>query len=78
MINSSNPNTRLTAALNVLTAFLKLLGEITRQMFLLLFGNADSTSNNKANENTAQGGVLNYRTSQFDDGTDASGWYEKD
>ncbi len=78
MTNLSNMNKHLTAALDVLAALLKLLGEATWQMFQLLTGKADSTSNNKSTENTAQGGVLNYRTGQFDDGTDASGWYEKD
>lgn len=44
-----------------------------------LLATSDKTSNaNNASANAAQGGVLNHRTGKLDDGTDASGWYEKD
>ena len=44
----------------------------------LLASSTKTSDANEASENAARGGVLDYRTGRFDDGTDAAGWYEKD
>ena len=44
----------------------------------LLAEGAQVPDANDTTNHAARGGVLNYRTGQLDDGTDATGWYEKD
>lgn len=78
MTKLSRFNSIFTASLKVLTTFFQFLIELTREFLSLLFGRNEEPTNNKATENAAQGGILNYRTGRFDDGTDAAGWYEKD
>jgi hypothetical protein len=41
-----------------------------------IFAGADTTAQNEASDNAAKGGVLNYRTGKFDNGTKATGWYD--
>jgi hypothetical protein len=54
------------------------LGELGRIVASFLASGTNVHDTNDASDNAARGGVLNYRTMMFDDGTDASGWYEKD
>jgi hypothetical protein len=44
----------------------------------LLAESAKISDTDDATNQAARGGVLNYRTGKLDDGTDATGWYEKD
>ena len=44
----------------------------------LLADSAQTSSENKKLDNAANGGVLNFRTDNLDDGTDPVGWYEDD
>ncbi len=54
------------------------LWELVRVVVSFLASVTTENDTNVSSDNAARGGVLNYRTSMFDDGTDASGWYEKD
>lgn len=54
------------------------LGTFVSSLAGLLVSSAKTSDSNEASANVARGGVLNYRTGKLDDGTDASGWYEKD
>lgn len=54
------------------------LGELVRIVVYFLASAITGHDTNDASDNAARGGVLNYRTRMLDDGTDASGWYEKD
>ncbi len=45
---------------------------------LLLAAGAKTKSADDELNSSIRGGILNYRTGKLDDGTDASGWYEKD
>ena len=56
----------------------KALGAFATALLGLLASSTKTSDANEASENAARGGVLNYRTRRFDDGTDAAGWYEKD
>jgi len=56
----------------------KALGAFATALIGLLASSTKTSDANEASENAARGGVLNYRTGKFDDGTDAAGWYEKD
>lgn len=56
----------------------KALGAFASTLIGLLASSTKTSDANEASENAACGGVLNYRTGRFDDGTDAAGWYEKD
>jgi hypothetical protein len=56
----------------------KALGAFATALIGLLASSAKTSDTNEASENAMRGGVLNYRTGKFDDGTDATGWYEKD
>lgn len=63
------------SASSVITAVARLLGEFVASLLASVAKTADT---NEASDNAARGGVLNYRTGKFDDGTDAVGWYEED
>ena len=78
MIRIHHTKTVLAALFDVVVAFIRFLVEFIHEAFLLLFGGTEGSSIDSKTENSARGGTLNYRTGQFDDGTDASGWYEKD
>jgi hypothetical protein len=54
------------------------IGELVRIVVSFLASATIENDTNVASNNAARGGVLNYRTMMFDDGTDAGGWYEKD
>ena len=58
-------------------AMLAVIIQLLRSVLGILAESAESTSD-EATSNAARGGILNYRTGKLDDGTDASGWYEKD
>lgn len=62
----------------VFIAVIRLLGELLRSVASTLSSGTKTSAQNDASNNAAQGGALNHRTGRFDDGTDASGWYEKD
>ncbi|MCP5017679.1 MAG: hypothetical protein GY938_20770 [Ketobacter sp.] len=47
-------------------------------MISLLAMSAETSNSDQALDNSVRGGLLNYRTGKLDDGTDATGWYEKD
>jgi hypothetical protein len=68
----------LVQAFAVFVAAGLFLGEIGRIVAYFLASGTTVHDSNDASNNAARGGVLNYRTMMFDDGTDASGWYEKD
>lgn len=68
----------LRAACGATVAAGLLLGELVRIAVSFLASGITVHDSNDASNNAARGGVLNYRTNKFDDGTDASGWYEKD
>lgn len=59
-------------------ALLVAFGRVAVSLLGLLAASAKTSDANDASANAARGGVLNYRTGKLDDGTDASGWYEKD
>ena len=42
------------------------------------FAESAETDSEKTSSDSVRGGVLNYRTGNLDDGTDAAGWYEND
>jgi len=44
----------------------------------LLAASAQTTPAKEELDSSIRGGVLNYRTSKLDDGTDPHGWYERD
>ncbi len=48
------------------------------KMISLLAMSAETSNSDQALDNSVRGGLLNYRTGKLDDGTDATGWYEKD
>ena len=62
----------------VVVAFVLLVGELLIRVVSLFASCAITPDTNEASSNAARGGVLNYRTGKFDEGTDANGWYEKD
>lgn len=59
-------------------ALLVAFGRLAVSLFGLLAASAKTSDANDASANAARGGVLNYRTGKLDDGTDPTGWYEKD
>ena len=68
----------LRNSIRVMAALVLFVGEFLLNAVSLLASCAKASGANKATDNAAHGGVLNYRTGQLDDGTDATGWYEKD
>lgn len=63
---------------NLVKVMARALGTFIASLADLLASSAKTSDSNEASANAARGGVLNYRTGKLDDGTDASGWYEKD
>lgn len=59
-------------------AVVAILRECSKDALTLLASSAETSDSNATTQNAVRGGVLNYRTGNFDDGTDANGWYEKD
>jgi len=75
------PNKTFNHFKRILGAAWVLMAAFTRFMASLVGLLAEGTKvpdSNDATNNAARGGVLNYRTGKLDDGTDATGWYEKD
>ena len=68
----------LKNSIRVIVALMLFLGEFLVNAVSLLAASTKASDTNQASDNAAQGGVLNYRTGKLDDGTDATGWYEKD
>ena len=68
----------LKAAGNIFSVFGKAMSVLATTLISFLASGTRTSDSNEASENAARGGVLNYRTGKFDDGTDAGGWYEKD
>ena len=66
------------SAYSVITVIALLLGELLRSVASILASSTKTSAENDASNNAAHGGELNHRTGKFDDGADASGWYEKD
>ena len=56
---------------------LAVIREILRSILDLLAESVETKSDD-AVSNAVRGGALNYRTGKLDNGTDATGWYEKD
>lgn len=73
-----NISSLLVQACAVFVAAVLFLGELGRIVASFLVSGITVPDSNDASNNAARGGVLNYRTTMFDDGTDAGGWYEKD
>lgn len=63
---------------NLVKVIARVLGTFIARLVGLLASSAKTSDSNKASANAARGGVLNYRTGKLDDGTDPTGWYEKD
>ncbi len=59
-------------------AIVSTLGALLASFVALLAESAKTSDSNEASDNAARGGLLNFRTGKFDDGTDPGGWYEKD
>ena len=68
----------LKTAYTAIVSFLLLLIELSARAVSALTWGATTSDTNDASDYAVRGGVLNYRTGEFDDGTDAVGWYEKD
>ena len=54
------------------------LGALTASLVGLLAASTETSDANDASNNSAGGGILNFRTGKLDDGTDPAGWYEGD
>ncbi|PCJ36259.1 MAG: hypothetical protein COA75_08505 [Cellvibrionales bacterium] len=68
----------LKNSIGVMVALVLFVGEFLLNAVSLLASGTKASGTDEASGNAAQDGVLNYRTGQLDDGTDATGWYEKD
>ena len=68
---------RLQKTLLSAFAMLAVVGQLLRSMLSILAESAE-TSSDDATSSAVRGGVLNYRSGKLDDGTDATGWYERD
>ncbi len=51
-------------------------GTFTSNFVDILGASAQSSTDDQSDKIAPSGGVLNYRTGNLDDGTDAIGWYE--
>ena len=71
-------NYLLRNSYRVIVVLVMFVGELLVSAASFLSSSAKTSNINEASENAIRGGVLNYRTGQLDDGTDAAGWYEKD
>lgn len=77
-MNRQNNSNLLIQAFAVFVTAGLFLGELGRIVASFLASGTLGHDTNDASDNAARGGILNYRTRMFDDGTDAGGWYEKD
>jgi hypothetical protein len=68
----------LRNSIRVIVAIVLFVGEFIVNAVSLLASSTMASGTNEVSDNAACGGVLNYRTGKLDDGTDATGWYEKD
>jgi len=68
----------ITTIGSMIKVIVRALGTFVASLAGLLASSAKTSDSNEASAIAARGGVLNYRTGKLDDGTDASGWYEKD
>jgi len=71
-------NNLLRSAVAVCGSVVLLLVELAGRAVSVIASGTKTSDTNDAINNAARGGVLNYRSGKFDDGTDAAGWYEKD
>ena len=76
-MTSEKGKSRLHRIWMVFFAAMAGLGYVLRNILAFFAESADTTSDNAASD-SVRGGILNYRTGKLDDGTDATGWYEKD
>lgn len=68
----------ITGMFRVAWSLVVALGRVAVSLLGLLAASAKTSDANDASANAARGGMLNYRTGKLDDGTDPTGWYEKD
>jgi hypothetical protein len=68
----------LRSAIAVCASIMLLLVELAVRAVSVIASGTSTSDTNEASNNAVHGGVLNYRSGKFDDGTDAAGWYEKD
>lgn len=68
---------RLQKILLAVFAIFAVVGNLLRNMLGMLAESAE-TESDEAVSSAVRGGALNYKTGKLDDGTDATGWYEKD
>ena len=68
----------LKNSIGVMVTLVLFVGEFLLNAVSLLASGTKASGTNESSDNAARSGVLNYRTGQLDDGTDATGWYEKD
>jgi hypothetical protein len=66
------------AVAQVCNAFAKTMAALATTLIGFLASGTRTPDSNESSENAAHDGVLNYRSGKLDDGTDATGWYEKD
>ena len=57
---------------------ISILGAFVTSLVALLAAGTKTSDAKETSDIAPSGGVLNYRTSKLDDGTDPVGWYEKD
>lgn len=63
---------------NVVSKTVRFGFEVLREGVALIADAPAPTPEEEASNSAAGGGVLNYRTDRFDNGTDPAGWYEHD
>jgi hypothetical protein len=68
----------LESAIAICASVMLLLVELAVRAVSVIASGTSTSDTNEASNNAVHGGVLNYRSGKFDDGTDAAGWYEKD
>ena len=76
-MTSEKIRSRLRNMLLSAFAMLAVVGQLLRSMLGILAESAE-TGSDDATSSAVRGGVLNYRSGKLDDGTDATGWYERD
>lgn len=71
-------NKFLNRLVGVLLVAVRFVLEFLAESVRLLASSARTTPADDELSSTIRGGVMNYRTGKFDDGTDPGGLYEKD
>ena len=71
-------NKFLNRLVGVLLVEVRFVLEFLAESVRLLASSARTTPADDELSSTIRGGVMNYRTGKFDDGTDPGGLYEKD